>query len=109
MPIVFSKTYFTLGIPGVVTFLSGLSLTYPFMKRVIPFTQVILGAVIGAAVFPGWVAVTKSLEGLEQEFPIFEATMTWVIYFDVFYAAQNHQNDKKIDVKSLAVLLGDQT
>ena len=79
------------------------------MKRVIPFTQVILGAVIRAAVFPGWVAVTKNLEGLEQENPLFEATMAWIIFFHVFYAAQDHQDDKKFDVKSLAVLLGDQT
>ena len=111
MPIVFGTTYFTLGIPGVVTFIPvwTLSLIYPFMKRVIPFPQVILGAIIGAAVFPGWAAVTKNIEGLEQGFPLFGATVAWFIYFDIFYAAQDHQDDRKIGVKSLAVLLGNQT
>lgn len=79
------------------------------MKRLIPFPQVVLGAVIGAAVFPGWAAVTNDLSGLEQSLPLFAATMSWVIYFDVFYATQDHQDDAKIGVKSIAVLLGDKT
>lgn len=111
IPIMLGTTYYTLGTPGVVTFLPVwvLSLIYPFMKRVIPFPQVILGAIIGAAVFPGWAAVTNNLEGLGGGLPLFAATMTWVIYFDVFYATQDHQDDRKIGVKSIAVLLGDQT
>ena len=111
IPIMLGTTYYTLGTPGMVTFIPvwAFSLIYPSMKRVIPFPQVILGVTIGAAVFPGWVAVTNSLEGLEEGLPLFAATMTWVIYFDVFYATQDHQDDRKIGVKSLAVLLGDQT
>lgn len=35
--------------------------------------------------------------------------MSWVIYFDVFYATQDHHDDTKIGVKSIAVLLGDRT
>lgn len=111
IPVIFGVTYLTLGKPGVITFIPiwVLSLVYPFMKRHIQFPQVILGAVIGAAVFPGWVAVTNDLNGLEKGLPLFAATMSWVIYFDVFYATQDHKDDKKIGVKSLAVLLGDKT
>lgn len=35
--------------------------------------------------------------------------MAWVIYLDVFYATQDHQDDGRFGVKSLAALLGDQT
>ena len=111
IPVIVAITHYTLGEAAVITFIPiwGLSLIYPFMKRLIPFPQVVLGAVIGAAVFPGWAAVTEDLSGLEQGLPLFAATMSWVIYFDVFYATQDHQDDAKIGVKSIAVLLGDKT
>lgn len=83
-------TYLTLGEAGVMTFIPiwVLSLLYPFMKRLTSFPQVILGAVIGGAVFPGWASVTGNLHGLDQALPLFAATMCWVVYFDVFYATQ---------------------
>jgi len=90
IPITIGITYITFGHVGVVTFtpIWILSLIYPLMKRVIPFPQVILGAVIGGAVFPGWASITNSLEGLDQALPLFAAVFTWVVYFDVFYATQ---------------------
>lgn len=90
MPISLGITYYTLGEAGVITFLPiwGLSMLYPFMKRLIPFPQVVLGAIIGGAVFPGWTAITKDLSDLDQALPLFAATVSWVIYFDVFYAMQ---------------------
>lgn len=90
IPVTLAITYYTLGDAGVVTFLPiwGLSLIYPFMKRLIPFPQIILGAIIGGAVFPGWVSITNDLSDWDQALPLFAATMSWVIYFDVFYASQ---------------------
>ena len=90
IPIVFGITFYTLGETGVMSFLPiwVLSLIYPFMKRLIPFPQVILGVIIGSAVFPGWAAITNDLSDLDQALPLFAATMSWVIYFDVFYATQ---------------------
>jgi 4-hydroxybenzoate polyprenyltransferase len=78
------------------------------MKRLIPFPQVVLGAVIGGAVFPGWVSITNhiSWEDFEAALPLFFATASWVVYFDVFYATQDSADDAKIGVKSLAVLMG---
>lgn len=84
-----------------------LSFIYPFMKRLIPFPQVVLGAAIGAAVLPGWVAVTDDLDYPAGALPLFLATTCWVIYFDVLYATQDSEDDAKIGVKSLAVLMGD--
>ena len=90
LPVVATITYSTLGEAGILTFLPiwGLSLVYPFMKRLIPFPQVVLGAIIGAAVFPGWAAVTGDLSDLENALPLFAATMSWVVYFDLCYAIQ---------------------
>ncbi|KAL9579880.1 MAG: hypothetical protein Q9203_006523 [Teloschistes exilis] len=108
IPIVLATTNYTLGENGLITFAPVwlLSLTYPFMKRLITFPQLVLGAIIGAAVFPGWSAITGSLHGLGQAVPLFAATFSWVVYFDVFYAVQDREDDAKIGVKSLAVLLG---
>ncbi|KAF4636555.1 hypothetical protein G7Y89_g1532 [Cudoniella acicularis] len=108
IPITIGITWISLGDVGVMTFapIWVLSLIYPFMKRIIPFPQVVLGAVIGGAVFPGWASITNSLEGLDQALPLFAAVFFWVVYFDVFYATQDTPDDKKVGVKSLAVLLG---
>lgn len=126
IPVVYGVTYLTLGEAGVWTFTPvwALSTIYPFMKRVIPFPQIILGAVIGAAVFPGWASVNGDLSTLSQALPLFFATASWVVYFDLFYAEQvshhryyhstsdedlqqDRPDDIKAGVKSLAVLLGD--
>lgn len=90
IPVTLAITYYTLGDAGFITFLPiwVLSLIYPFMKRLIPFPQIILGAIIGGAVFPGWVSITHELSDWDQALPLFAATMSWVIYFDVFYASQ---------------------
>lgn len=90
IPLTIGITYWTLGETGVITFapIWGLSMIYPFMKRLIPFPQVVLGAIIGGAVFPGWAAVVNNLSTLHEALPLFLATMSWVVYFDVFYATQ---------------------
>ncbi|KAL1602686.1 hypothetical protein SLS60_006106 [Paraconiothyrium brasiliense] len=77
------------------------------MKRVTSFPQIVLGAIIGAAVFPGWASVTGDLTTLSQGLPLFFATASWVVYFDLFYAEQDRPDDIKAGVKSLAVLLGE--
>ena len=90
LPVVVAITYSTLGEAGILTFLPiwGLSLVYPFMKRLVPFPQVVLGVIIGAAVFPGWAAITGDLSDLDNALPLFAATMSWVVYFDLCYAIQ---------------------
>ena len=56
-----------------------LSTIYPFMKRVTSFPQIVLGAIIGAAVFPGWASVTGDLATLSQGLPLFFANASWVV------------------------------
>lgn len=107
IPITIWVTWATLGDKAVVGFVPVwiLSFVYPFMKRLIPFPQVVLGAAIGAAVFPGWVAITQQLDHLADAIPLFSATACWVVYFDVIYATQDTPDDEKIGVKSLAILM----
>jgi len=90
LPVMCGVMYFTLGEAGVWTFTPvwALRTIYPYMKRVIQFPQIILGAVIGAAVFPGWASVTGDLNTLSQGLPLLFATASWVVYFDLFYAEQ---------------------
>lgn len=90
IPITIGITYWSFGVAGMITFapIWGLSMIYPFMKRLIPFPQLVLGAIIGGAVFPGWAAVTNDLGNLHEALPLFLATMSWVVYFDMFYATQ---------------------
>ena len=90
IPITGAITYHTLGMTGVITFapIWILSLIYPLLKRVTHFPQIILGAIIGAAVFPGWTSITGDFSNLSHAVPLFAATMSWVVYFDIFYAMQ---------------------
>ncbi|KAJ5186083.1 Amidohydrolase 2 [Penicillium cf. griseofulvum] len=108
LPVTLSVTWGTLGPAVTVGFIPVwvLSTIYPFMKRIMPFPQVVLGAIIGGAVFPGWVGITGDLRNLDQALPLFFATAAWVVYFDIFYATQDRPDDEKIGVKSLAVLMG---
>lgn len=108
IPTTLIATYALLGQNALVSFtpIWIMSLIYPFMKRLVPFPQVVLGAIIGGAVFPGWVSITGTLDGLSAALPLFAATGTWVVYFDVFYATQDSPDDQAIGVKSLAVLMG---
>ncbi|TGJ86894.1 hypothetical protein E0Z10_g1855 [Xylaria hypoxylon] len=107
MPVTVWVTNATLGDKAVIAFVPIwiLSFVYPFMKRLIPFPQVVLGATIGAAVFPGWVAITQRLDDVGEAVPLFWATAVWVVYFDVIYATQDSPDDEKIGVKSLAIFM----
>jgi 4-hydroxybenzoate polyprenyltransferase len=90
IPVMIAITYYTLGTTGVITFtpIWILSLIYPLLKRFIHFPQILLGAIIGAAVFPGWTSITGDFSNISQAVPLFAATMSWVVYFDIFYAMQ---------------------
>ena len=111
IPIIFAVTYYTLGSVAIITFapIWLLGVIYPLMKRIMPFPHVVIGIIHGAFVFSGWVAVADSLDGWARGTPLFAAVMVWVIYFDVFYATQDYEDDKEIGVKSLVVVLGERT
>ncbi|GKZ30411.1 hypothetical protein AbraIFM66950_009055 [Aspergillus brasiliensis] len=83
-----------------------LGFIYPFMKRIMPFPQVVVGFSVASGVMPGYVAVRGTLEFTDSLLALFAATTCWIIFIDTAYAVQDMLDDAKAGVQSLAVFLG---
>ncbi|GKZ75788.1 hypothetical protein AnigIFM56816_000449 [Aspergillus niger] len=83
-----------------------LGLIYPFMKRVMPFPQLVVGLSVASGVMPGYVSVRGILEFNGSVLALFGATACWIIFLDTAYAVQDMLDDAKCGVQSLAVFLG---
>jgi 4-hydroxybenzoate polyprenyltransferase len=81
LQVVFVVPYLTLGEAVMWTFTQvwALSAIYPIIKWKIPFPHVVLGFVIGGAVFSGWASVTGDLTTLKQALPLSFATASWFV------------------------------
>jgi 4-hydroxybenzoate polyprenyltransferase len=82
------------------------SAIYPYMKRLIPFPQVVVGAAYGSSVYVGHVAVTQNDPARGAVIPLSFAAVFWIIFFDTCYATQDSAEDRKHGIKSLTVILG---
>jgi 4-hydroxybenzoate polyprenyltransferase len=82
-----------------------LTLIYPFMKRFTHFPQLFLGAAFGWAIPMAFMAVTESIPFLA--WVLFAATLIWALIYDTQYAMVDRDDDRKIGVKSTAILFGD--
>lgn len=82
-----------------------LTLVYPFMKRVTHLPQLFLGAAFGWAIPMAFMAVTESIPTLA--WVLFAATLVWALIYDTQYAMVDREDDRKIGIKSTAILLGD--
>jgi 4-hydroxybenzoate polyprenyltransferase len=81
----------------------GLTLIYPFCKRVTFFPQVVLGASFACTVPMAFFAQA-------QQFPLaarflFILVLLWVVAYDTMYAMADREEDKRIGLKSTAILL----
>lgn len=83
-----------------------LGVIYPFMKRLMPFPQLVVGLSIASGVMPGYVSVKGDIEFNGSVLALFGATVCWVIFLDTAYAVQDMVDDAKCGVQSLAVFLG---
>lgn len=83
----------------------GLTLIYPFMKRVTHFPQIFLGAAFGWAVPMAFMALTETIPTLG--WVLFAATLVWALIYDTQYAMVDREDDLKIGIKSTAILFGD--
>jgi 4-hydroxybenzoate polyprenyltransferase len=84
---------------------AGLTIAYPFIKRYVSIPQFVLGAAFGWAVpmaFAAQVGNTPQLAWI-----VFGAALIWAVIYDTFYAMVDREDDKKIGVKSTALLFGD--
>jgi len=84
---------------------AGLTVAYPFIKRVVSIPQFFLGAAFGWAVpmaFAAQTGVTEQLAWL-----VFGTALVWAVIYDTFYAMVDRDDDIRVGVKSTAVLFGD--
>ncbi len=84
---------------------AGLTIAYPFVKRFVSIPQFILGAAFGWAVPMAFAAQTG--ETPELAWLVFSAAMIWAVVYDTFYAMVDREDDRKIGVKSTAILFGE--
>jgi 4-hydroxybenzoate polyprenyltransferase len=80
---------------------------YPFCKRFFHIPQLILGVAFGWGGVMAWAAVRNQLE--TETWLLFAATICWAIVYDTIYAIQDREDDRKIGVKSSAILFGSYT
>ncbi len=84
---------------------AGLTLAYPFLKRYISVPQFVLGAAFGWAVPMAFAAQTGGTPRLA--WLVFGTALIWAIIYDTFYAMVDRDDDRKLGVKSTALLFGD--
>lgn len=76
---------------------------YPFSKRITHWPQVILGVAFSWGVLMAYTAVlnTLTVESLE----LFLITFLWTLSYDTIYAMVDREDDKRIGIKSTAIVL----
>jgi 4-hydroxybenzoate polyprenyltransferase len=82
-----------------------LTLLYPFIKRFVSVPQFVLGLAFGWAIPMAFAAQTGAVP--ELAWLIFGAAVIWAVIYDTFYAMVDRDDDRKIGVKSTAILFGD--
>lgn len=89
----------------ILSILGGfLAFCYPFTKRYIHFPQVVLGASFGWAIPMAYGAQNQSLP--VECWLLFAATLLWAVAYDTLYAMVDREDDKKIGIKSTAIIFG---
>ncbi|MEO0443162.1 MAG: 4-hydroxybenzoate octaprenyltransferase [Pseudomonadota bacterium] len=75
---------------------------YPFMKRYTYLPQVVLGAAFSMSIPMAFAAQTHSLDPLI--IIVYVTNLLWTVVYDTFYAMTDREYDKRIGVKSTAIL-----
>ena len=78
---------------------------YPFMKRYTNLPQVVLGIAFSWGILMAFTAQTETVP--TAAILLFIANTLWTIAYDTQYAMVDREFDKKIGVKSTAILFGD--
>ncbi len=81
-----------------------LAAVYPLMKRVIAMPQAVMGAAFGWGALLAWAAVRHEIGA--PAVVIFLATVCWAAGYDTIYAMLDREDDRKIGVRSSAILFG---
>jgi 4-hydroxybenzoate polyprenyltransferase len=78
--------------------------TYPFFKRFFPAPQLYLGIAFGWAVPMAFMAVQGKVP--PTGWLLFAATVIWACIYDTFYAMVDREDDRRIGIRSTALLFG---
>ncbi|MBI5612713.1 MAG: 4-hydroxybenzoate octaprenyltransferase [Gammaproteobacteria bacterium] len=81
-----------------------LAVSYPFLKRYTHLPQFYLGAAFGWSIPMAFAAHTGSVPALA--WLLFAATVLWAVAYDTEYAMVDRDDDRRIGVKSTAILFG---
>lgn len=79
-------------------------LLYSYMKRVTRWSHIILGLALGIAPAAAWIAVRGSLDA--RIVVLTGAVLLWVGGFDVLYACQDFEHDRKVGLNSVPQAFG---
>ncbi len=82
-----------------------LAATYPFMKRYTYLPQVFLGAAFAWAIPMAFAAQTGAVPTVA--WLLFLANILWTTAYDTLYAMADREEDMLADIKSTAILFGD--
>ena len=82
-----------------------LTVLYPFIKRYVSVPQFVLGLAFGWAIPMAFAAQTGRVP--ELAWLVFGTAVIWAVIYDTFYAMVDREDDRKIGVKSTAILFGE--
>ena len=81
-------------------------LTYPFMKRFFPMPQFYLGIAFTWSVPMAFAAQTGTMPP-RLAWVLFLAGLLWTMAYDTMYAMVDREDDRKLGIRSSAILFGD--
>jgi 4-hydroxybenzoate polyprenyltransferase len=82
----------------------GIVLAYSYMKRVTRWSHLVLGLALGIAPSASWIAVRGSLDPRIVVLTL--AVLLWVGGFDVLYACQDFEHDRRAGLNSIPQAFG---
>jgi 4-hydroxybenzoate polyprenyltransferase len=81
-----------------------LATVYPFLKRITHLPQIGLGLAFSWGVPMAFAAQTNEVP--KVAWLLFAVACSWPVIYDTFYAMADREDDKKIGVRSTAILFG---
>ena len=87
---------------GLAVVAALLACAYPFMKRHTHLPQVVLGAAFSMSIPMAFAAQTNTVPAVV--ILIYVTNLLWTVVYDTFYGMVDREYDKKIGVKSTAIL-----
>lgn len=84
---------------------AGLTIAYPFIKRLVSIPQFVLGAAFGWAVPMAFAAQTNGVPPVAWLMLI--GVVLWAVAYDTMYAMVDRDDDIYVGVKSTAILFGE--